>query len=133
MDTLESADDYYLYINLGNGYPYKRIQDIRVSKGNITDISTTFDLSSPTGVKGNIVVNGSPPRSGYVEIESTFRGESGRLVSARYQLDENVGSYFFRSLLQGSYCIDVYCISKEGKKFRKKLDVYLSEGILLQF
>ncbi len=132
LGNLETGDDYYLRIILGDGYPYQRIRNIRVSKGNITDISTTFDFTSTAGLKGNIVIKGNPPNTGWLDLASDFKDQFGYTVISRYILEDNTGNYCFKSLPPGKYYLQVSCFDQEGELFSREFELQVLEGIIKQ-
>jgi hypothetical protein len=132
LANLETGDDYYLRIILGDGYPYQRIRNIRVSKGNITDISTTFDFTSTAGLKGNIVIKGNPPNTGWLDLASNFKDQFGYTVISRYILEDNTGNYCFKALQPGKYYLQVSCFDQDGEQFSREFEVQVTEGIQKQ-
>ncbi len=132
-NSLEAADDYYLYIDLGDGYPRKFIKNINVAKNEVTDISRVYDLSNMSSIEGVVTLNSNPPSNGNIQIESMFEGDDGETVFSSYELGESGGNYFFKGLLPGQYRMSVSCFGPGGAALKKEFIIEIAEGTLKNF
>ncbi len=119
-------DEYIIELNKF-GYSLSEIKGIKIRKGIENELEYTADLTNPTGLKGNVKINGKIPIRGDALLYAQFPNEEGVYKAIPGDIDEN-GNYVFCGIPPGVYKLEILAYYSWNKSVEETCIIEITAG-----